>query len=717
MSSILHLSDLHLGEPEAWQHISPHKSTVAGGDGITQKDVLGETIEQLKDTAAWQDLTAVVVSGDLTNQARADGFAEFQTLLKDLRKKVGARNVLIVPGNHDVPKEHGPDDPHRYDEFLSVTRKDGVCTPLLDGIDFDTSGRLRPIAEKHLHVVETDRAVIIPINSSHFCWGQEFLSGEIREALEALGDPKLMAVVEHLRSQDVARVSNDQLIALPKYLAKHGLRRRTAEDRRVRIAVLHHQLLPVGTREEMKAFESLTNLGAVRAILRDLEIDVVLHGHKHDSALYWDYVPSNDGLDAAPHRMLVIASSGEFKPSGLVARVLAFNEREYARDVTLTDVVAPPQSGGEISLASTIARLWQAPEATVPGDGMLIKGGTVSQVYAKLRSLLDSPAGNGPLRDVVCEIRDPHDAGTVPQDYPEPPGVRDVQRWMTELIAWWQKENSQLLDWATFNHGERIYRRWGDQAQYAADTLASAAGGAQHPTTRALIVLFDPVKDTVRKQDEPETPFPSFVLVQLQIVREKNRARLDCTGYFRKQEMHYWWPVNVAELALVQKAVLKRLPADSKVFAGRLRTITAFAESQETVPAVTVPFIDRAVDQNPVELWELASGVAKAPRAKAAKQELRNRWEERLSELDPVSEDTSNRPRISYRGIGDIALYLRWLGAEQNPVGKALARLARLYRELADDPKSLEKVTATIEADLQELRGSLDELLGPATRP
>ena len=711
MSSILHLSDLHLGQPETWQLISRHRSTIADGDEIAQKDVLRETLEALKDTDAWEDLGAVVVSGDLTNRAARAGFREFDALMKELRNKVGAKNVLVVPGNHDVPQKHDPTDPLRYERFNAVTRTKKLCTPLLDRIDFDTKGRLRPEAEKHLHVIETDQAVIIPLNSSHFCWGKEFLSDAMLKTLDALGDDDLVAAVDHLRSQDVARVSNDQLVALPKYLQKHGLKRRKTGDTRVRIAVLHHQLLPVGTREEMKAFESLTNLGAVRALLRELEIDVVLRGHKHESALYWDYVPSGEGLDSPPHRMLVIASSGQFEHGGLVARILEIGERESARDIALISVSAPAQPGGEVALERTVARLWQAPEQVAPTDGILVKGDTVSEVYARLRSLFEEPPG-APLRNLVCEIRDPSDAGRVPKDYPDPLGVQDVQTWMTELVEWWQKENSQLLDWATFNHGERIYRRWGDQAQYAADTLASAADGGQNPTTRALIVLFDPVKDTARKHGEPETPFPSFVLAQLQIIREGDTARLDCTGYFRKQEMRYWWPVNVAELRLVQKAVLKRLPNGSKVSPGRLRTITAFAESRETVPAVAVPYIDRAIDQNRQELWDLASGVAKPARAKGQRQELRLRWEERLGELDPVIGDTSNRPRISYRGIGDVVQYLQWLGAGDEPAGKAFARLDRLYKDLADDPAKAETMTSTIKADLKELREALDKLLG-----
>lgn len=699
MSSILHLSDLHLGEPAPGQLIGSHRSSIADGDQRAQKDVLSETLEALEDMEVCNDVDAVVVSGDLTNGASPNGFAEFDKLLANLRARVGPENVLVVPGNHDVPKDHGP-----Y-----------LATPLLDGIDFEASGRLRGEAENNPHIIETEHAVIIPINSSHFCWGRESLSEETLKALDAIPDPDVRESVEHLRSHDVARVSNGQLNALPRYLSKHNLKPRRMKDRRVRIAVLHHQLLPVGTREEMKAFESLTNLGAVRALLSELEIDLVLNGHKHEGAAYWDYVHSGQDLDASPHRMLVLASPGEFLPDRTVARVLQIGGRKSARDIVLHDVIAPAHPGSDVLLEPMIARLWQTSQASTPADGMIVKGASVSEVYARLRSLFDPRPAGAPLRDLMCEILDASDAGTVPEDYPDPDGIEDVQRWMTDLVKWWQKDDSRLLDFTTFNHGERLYRRWGDQAKYAAGALMSTSG-ASKDTTRALIVLVDPVKDTVGATADVEPEFPSFVLVQLQIVHRGNGVCLDCTGYFRKQEMRYWWPVNVAELAVVQQKVLANLPEGVGVSMGRLRTITAYAKAEERLPAVAVPAIDRALDQDPRELWELAYGLVRPSRAKTDRTRLRARWEQQLAELDPAGVDTGRRPRISYRGIEEVARYVSWLGADGEPVGRAVTRLAGLYGDLANaDPRRMQEMSKTIEQHLAELREALDGVLGHAS--
>src|ERR1039458_2793900 len=148
MSAIVHISDLHLGKPAEHQLLNAHKSTIAKTDQPSQSEVLSGTLEALRDEGHFDDVAAVVVSGDLTNRAQPDGFREFERLISGLRGQAGAANVMVVPGNHDVPKEHGPADPRRYALFNAVTRKCGMSTPLLDGIDFTAKGQLQKSEER-----------------------------------------------------------------------------------------------------------------------------------------------------------------------------------------------------------------------------------------------------------------------------------------------------------------------------------------------------------------------------------------------------------------------------------------------------------------------------------------------------------------------------------------------------------------------------------------
>lgn len=124
---------------------------------------------------------------------------------------------------------------------------------------------------------------------------------------------RLQKEIERLRQHDIARVSRRQLLAVAELLRASGVSpQRQAGDHRLRIAVLHHQLLPVSTREEWKTFESIINLGLLREQLVTFGFDLVLHGHKHAGHIYWDHATGPDHVHTPDRRMLVIAGPGHF---------------------------------------------------------------------------------------------------------------------------------------------------------------------------------------------------------------------------------------------------------------------------------------------------------------------------------------------------------------------------------------------------------------------
>ena len=645
MTQILHLSDLHLGKPESGQWLDDHKGSLARGDRRAEKDVLLETISALADAGTLEEMDAVAISGDLTNRAHADGFTEFAELGEMLGRHVERKKILIVPGNHDVPQAHGPDAPARYDEFCRVTRKLEFATPLLDGIDFDIDGHLNDEARENPHLIQNDQFVILPINSSHFCWVVEPLPDRIAEKLLSTTDPdEFNAATEELRRHDIPRVYA-QIAAVQELIAGLESSERLSAPGRVIICVLHHQLLPVSSREEFKSFESLTNLGAVREFLASLGTQVVLRGHKHESALYWDYVADPRSLSTPPTRVLVNAAPGKFCPGLLVARILKIGHRVDAPDVEIEDVFAAERRAGPISRSfSARARLWATMAPDTSKDGRVVRGDSASQVYARVQSLFDGAPPESALHYLVCEVEDPSDAETLPTDYP----IRDTraarQAWMTDLVIWWQLEEPQLGHGVDFNHGERIYKRWGNQVERAAELLTeSALGGAA--TTRASILLLDP-----RTESSPRTgEFPSFVSIQLQLTRKGASWQLECTGNFRKQEMRYWWPINVAELHRVQCAVANGVKIDGvHPRPGLLRTVTAHAIAEDQLPVVAVPAVDRAVDQRPQDLWLMAYSLIDPE--KAAAVDVRATWRHYLEDLRPSRAD-DEVPAWSRRGL------------------------------------------------------------------
>lgn len=721
MGRILHLSDVHLGPPTAGQFLDDHKGILASADRRTEKDVLAETVEALEADGALAALEAIVISGDLTNRAQPGGFDEFAKLGEKLVAYVRPEQILVVPGNHDVPREHGPGDPGRYSEFLRVTRALGFATPLLDGIDFDAEGRLEDEARKHPHVVSGERFVIVPLNSSHFCWGTEPLPDRVVETLLSVADADDLAVAtEEIRRHDVARISNAQISAIGHLLTEldPGLRP-YAEHGRVSVGVLHHQLLPVSAREEYKSFESLTNLGAVREFLVALGIQVVLHGHKHESALYWDYVADQRRLSAPPARVLVGAAPGTFRPGLLVARMLDVGERASAPEVRIEDVFAAERRGGEIRRAiAERARLWDDPAAAAAAQARVIPGETPSEVYAHVQSLFDAVPPGEALRYLVCEIADPRGAERIPHGYPASGDPTEVQTWMTDLVDWWQLPEPQLGHGVAFNHGDRIYKRWGNQVQRAAELLSAAAPG-DPSTTRAAILLLDP-----RTESSPQTgEFPSFVSVQLQLVRDGTGWRLDCTGSFRKQEMRYWWPINVAELARVQQAVANALTVgEQHPRLGVLRTITAYAIAEERIPVVAVPAVDRAVDQSPEDLWRMAYSLIEPDIAGTAAS-ARKSWHRYLEDLRPAGA-VDKVPAMSRRGLQTVLRFVHAVApsASTAPTVQALQAVVELYGLFRDpgaaDPQATrDAVTQRLETLDRELDALFGKVPGPPASP
>jgi hypothetical protein len=73
---------------------------------------------------------------------------------------------------------------------------------------------------------------------------------------------------------------------------------------------------------------------------------------------------------------------------------------------------------------------------------------------------------------------------------------------------------------------------------------------------------------------------------------DEHGLRLDCVGYFRKQDLTLWWPVNIAELRRIQSRVLDLGPID-KVRPGHLVTIAAEAIHDDVLPKLAGTAVDR----------------------------------------------------------------------------------------------------------------------------
>lgn len=720
MALFLHLSDLHLGKAPVDEIADDYKQDFVPIElRIQRQQILLWTLEDLRRVVDERPLDAVVVTGDLTVANREDGFAEFEGLLDALGPLRPDNNrIVVVPGNHDVTWRTTPAAPARYEYFAKHVRSKGYVTPLLDGVDINSTGDF--IGDDSLvhHLIDEDAGwVIIPINSADYSGSIEPLPhvddaawDDIMQDAEARVGPAGVAELMRLREYDAARVSPQQLQAL------HALLNEKTAGATIRIAAIHHHLLPVSVREEVKSFESITNLGLVRNFLRENTVQAVMHGHKHREFLYRDHIYSAEGLlDEEAHEVLVIAGATigttDWDEKHVCRLVRVEGERRAPR-FSLAPVAgkAPGTPADEPIFAPVL--LWRSGHPPVSVDTpQVVCGADVDETYERLMTLFETQSQ---LTHVVCRVEDPASADRLPEAYPDVPDIEPAarQRWYEQLVRWWQKSDSKLRERLRFTHGSRIVQPGLDQIVAAADALRK-----EPETTRAVITLLDPKIDRV---GDVENKYPAFCLVQL-LRRERPRGtQLDCIGYFRKQQMRYWWPVNLGELRHIQKLVIDELGGtNAPMHAGPLWTITALAVPGATIPRVAVPSIDRIFDDNEDRLWKLAYAVAweGLENRAATIRELLALVEELVPEVDF---DPDGVP-VALEGLSHVAAGLMRFG-EYHPQSRArdLAEcLNRLYGVNRDYVNATQtKVTKAVHtkwrdqtiALVEEARGILSTL-------
>jgi 3',5'-cyclic AMP phosphodiesterase CpdA len=234
---------------------------------------------------------------------------------------------MVVPGNHDVAWGTKPGSSERYKHFIEGVRDHGYVTPLLEGIDLDNEGSRLTTTSPTL-TASDGSFVLIGLNSSDHCGVRELIDEKLEAAIATVEADTSNSAAQSLLDAwkkstlyDIARVSSEQRTSARAGLvaASHG-----ANDP-VRIAVLHHQLLPISLEEEIKPFESIVNLSQVRDWLARNQVEVVLHGHKHVAVTYEDrYIPLSGG-NLEPHRLVVssVGTLGQGQPAeNVVGRLI-----------------------------------------------------------------------------------------------------------------------------------------------------------------------------------------------------------------------------------------------------------------------------------------------------------------------------------------------------------------------------------------------------------
>ena len=249
MTRIVHLSDFHYdGSPE-----------------------LAAALRSMIDAVLERQPDVVVVTGDLTGAGRV---SELDAVLDQL-DRLGDVPRVVIPGNRDLEPSVGPPGDARrlpvdtdLDYFLTLE-------PALNlGLDERGDG--------------TDPAQ--DVTNPEEAW------------IERLGGVE--ATYTDPRIQVVGVSSTPRLRSSALERAAETIR--TAPAGALRVFALHHGVMPVPGRK-LRDGDLTHRAGDLLALLSDLEVDVVLHGHIH-RAHCWEV---SDGRHA-----LVVASAGALVNDG-----------------------------------------------------------------------------------------------------------------------------------------------------------------------------------------------------------------------------------------------------------------------------------------------------------------------------------------------------------------------------------------------------------------
>ncbi|WP_338832611.1 metallophosphoesterase [Bradyrhizobium sp. 27S5] len=690
----LHLTDAHVsakGVPHARDDI---KVEVPGLLGGTREAALVHLFSRF---AEWLEkeklpLDGVIFSGDAQNKGDPGGH---ELVLEVILNKLGPfgivpGKIVATPGNHDVPQGSLPSDPGRYAAFNKVWRDAGCIVPWLDGIDKDS-----PIEhpERHRLVAPDLSWAIFPINTSNWSHVAAVLPEPLRNVWDRIpetmapGNPdeaaRIARQLESLARFDMARVSDEQLDVLRRLMADTA---KPPGGRQLRVAVMHHHLRTPSLREELKAFADISNLEHVRAMLRAGGIDAVIHGHKHEHAVYYDHVYGADGEEA--QRILVISGATFAQGSEQDAmRLVDVGGLPHVPEISVQPLPLP-RSGSDWHPGQAIRRrLWiqnersGAPVLVVPNAPIVIEGSDLDEVYARACAAASNDAKRATL---IIHLDMPwtrNDELPLPTDYPMPSGQGDPRDvWLRDLVGWWQRDRSQLEHRIPYVHGARLRRYGGkiDQIRRIIDLLR------MKESTRALAILVDPFRDF--NQDLTREEFASFCLVEFRRRNDGTRTVVDAIAFYRAQEFARWWPINIAELRLLQNEIC----GETRFEPGRITTIAADARTIARSPTqVAMPIVDRWLDQIPERLHLLADALVHRQIGGEAQKKAVVGWRSALAELRGATDGFNpDGVPLAIEGLATLAAYIQ---ASAAPTDDEVLGMARRLRELADHNQQYER--------------------------
>jgi hypothetical protein len=249
---ILHISDLHVGD-----HYK-HRVTWRGGQVNPNEQSAEELLrDDLQSLQLLGRVDGMVLSGDFVWSGTAAEFRRAQNVVEALISDIGidVKNVILVPGNHDIEWNPSPLSSkmygstvsrESYDDFLKLLGKTGFDETDLLEIESRSKRTLLRIVGLDSNKVEGPQAA-----------GIGFVS---REAL---------AQGTKLLSDSTGRLSKDQ--------------------RALTWLTVHHHVFPATSAgladAQAHVVSTMANSAAVLEFANQWRVEAILHGHEHQPSL------------------------------------------------------------------------------------------------------------------------------------------------------------------------------------------------------------------------------------------------------------------------------------------------------------------------------------------------------------------------------------------------------------------------------------------------
>jgi 3',5'-cyclic AMP phosphodiesterase CpdA len=655
---ILHLSDLHFGLLSDGS--SAHAFT--NQKGKPDPSWLARLLTE-HDQAHLGQPDAVVVSGDLSWAGSDADYKYVSKFLALLKSKWPTAMYVVTLGNHDVSWPISEKGGNAQVPAIRFLRR------LYGPEEFGRLFALRKvISEERINrhdicsIHEGEKAIFVTANSS--------------------------AEVRH--NENGAYISPDTLMKLSKRLRK-------VDQKKLRILVMHHHLLPFVEVHGAPSFNpstlpvpvpdptTLANSAELQGWLAEHEFDVVLHGHRHVSHGRLDVLKTSA---SDQERRLIIVGAGsasvfqkELPPgqhhSFNVIRILQGQHRRWSvhlesRNIDRRTTARP--STGYIFREETGPQSAGMPNVFCGADWHGVHEAIGDRCWQNgfPKEITKASASKLPvLSNFVCIVEKAPDVST-DEKWSPPPTSRlqdrplerdDIERAFAALHPeyapsdQWRRTDKiieALRDQHPrfhFQHGARLF--WTEVGR-GADT-SPIYKAAKHMAVYKTRAFVSTIRHDVDVLENISEPMPSLTSVQF----VQNRGAIDIVATFRNLELSYWWAVNVVELSRLLKWAVDK-GGDHSLKVGQIVMMAPMADWK------WAPVLPSSARLDDMELSSMSKLVKGVPGKKAIVRQLIELLSEKQNHISQYN--------LEHRGLEKLAGLLQANGSKVERIAGLLLR-------------------------------------------